>query len=148
FLANMSHELRTPLNSILLLSKLLAENNNKNLDQDQVEYAQVIQSSGNNLLELIDEILDLTKIEAGKMQMEFAMVPVVQIANDMQLLFDQVAKQKKIDFKVMIDAGVPNEIETDKLRLEQILKNLLANAFKFTQQGFINLKITNAQKEG
>ena len=149
FLANMSHELRTPLNSILLLSKLLEENNEKNLTADQVKYAQVIKSSGNGLLELIDEILDLSKIEAGKMTVEYALVQVAAIKNDIAQLFEPVARQKNIEWKIVIDKNVPPAIETDKLRLEQILKNLLSNAFKFTQQGHVYLLITcTADKPG
>lgn len=142
FLANMSHELRTPLNSILLLSRLMSENDEQNLSADQVEYAKVIQNSGNSLLELIDEILDLSKIEAGKMQLEYASVPVLQIMSDMNMLFHPLAAEKKIEFKTIITPGVPDFIETDKMRLEQVLKNLLSNAFKFTQEGFIHLTVS------
>jgi signal transduction histidine kinase/CheY-like chemotaxis protein/CHASE3 domain sensor protein len=141
FLANMSHELRTPLNSILLLSRLMSENNEKNLTAEQVQYAHVIQSSGNGLLELIDEILDLSKIEAGKMSVEYLLVPVASIVDDTRSLFDPISKQKNIEWKVIIKEGVPSSIETDKMRLAQIIKNLLSNAFKFTQQGFVHLII-------
>lgn len=141
FLANMSHELRTPLNSILLLSRLLSENNEKNLSHDQIEYAKVIQSSGNGLLGLIDEILDLSKIEAGKMQLEYLEVPVMEIVEDMNALFVPVAKNKNLDFNVMLDPQVPEVIETDKVRLEQIIKNLLSNALKFTNTGHVSLDI-------
>lgn len=141
FLANMSHELRTPLNSILLLSRLLSENNEKNLSGDQVEYANVIQNSGNSLLELIDEILDLSKIEAGKMQLEYTTVPLLQVMNDMNMLFFPIAGEKKLEFKTVVQPGTPELIETDKMRLEQILKNLLSNAFKFTEQGYVHLTV-------
>lgn len=143
FLANMSHELRTPLNSILLLSRLLAENNETNLSADQVEFAKVIQSSGNGLLSLIDEILDLSKIEAGKMQLEYDDVAVQEIAEDMQALFGAVAKEKKIALTIVADSASPKRIETDKLRLEQILKNLLSNALKFTKEGTVELIISD-----
>jgi signal transduction histidine kinase/CheY-like chemotaxis protein/CHASE3 domain sensor protein len=141
FLANMSHELRTPLNSILLLSRLMADNKDQNLNKDQVEYAQVIQSSGNGLLELIDEILDLSKIEAGRMQLEYNFFGISQITNGMKMLFDPLAKEKKLDFKISVDPAVPTEIETDKMRVDQILKNLLSNAFKFTRAGSIEFNV-------
>ena len=146
FLANMSHELRTPLNSILLLSRLMSENSEQNLTKDQVEYAQVIQSSGNGLLSLIDEILDLSKIEAGKMELEFGNVPVNEVADDMHALFAAMAKEKGLAFNTTIAAEVPAAIETDKMRLEQIIKNLLSNAFKFTSAGSISLSITASKK--
>jgi len=125
FLANMSHELRTPLNSILLLSRLLSENNDKNLNDEQVEYANVIQSSGNGLLNLIDEILDLSKIESGKMQLEYGTVLIKEVLGDMRSLFAPIANEKKLGLKLNIDAKVPSTMDTDKMRLEQILKNLL-----------------------
>jgi len=141
FLANMSHELRTPLNSILLLSRLMADNNEANLTPEQVQYAEVIQSSGNGLLELIDEILDLSKIEAGKMSVEFSMTSIESITRDLQVLFEPLAKQKKVAWNIVIDDEAPGQLETDKLRLDQILKNLLSNAFKFTSAGSVKLVI-------
>ncbi len=146
FLANMSHELRTPLNSILLLSRLMAENNEGNLLEDQIESAKVIQSSGNGLLTLIDEILDLSKIEAGKMELEYHQVAIKSIANDMQQLFLPLAKDKKIDFLVELSADLPAVLETDKLRLEQVLKNLISNALKFTNQGHVKLHISKSKQ--
>jgi len=140
FLANMSHELRTPLNSILLLSRLLSENNDKNMNSEQIEFAKVIQSSGNGLLGLIDEILDLSKIEAGKMELEVLDVSVKEISDNMRDLFSEVAKQKNIEFKI-IDNEAPVVIKTDKMRLEQILKNLISNAIKFTSEGSVTLEI-------
>jgi CHASE3 domain sensor protein/signal transduction histidine kinase len=122
FLANMSHELRTPLNSILLLSRLLTENNEKNLKEEQIEYARVIQGSGHGLLELIDEILDLSKIESGKMQLDYEFVSVRDITGDMTTLFGPMAKEKNVAFNVQIDPALPQQIETDKMRLEQVLK--------------------------
>jgi signal transduction histidine kinase/DNA-binding response OmpR family regulator len=142
FLANMSHELRTPLNSILLLSRLLSENNEHNLSADQVEYAKVIQSSGNGLLSLIDEILDLSKIEAGKMELEFQPVKVGLIASDLNAMFVPIAKEKKVGFSINIDPGIPGDIITDKMRLEQVLKNLIANALKFTPAGSVTVNIS------
>lgn len=145
FLANMSHELRTPLNSILLLSRLLAENSPKNLSTEQVEYARVIQSSGNGLLLLIDEILDLSKIEAGKMELEFETVSVKSITDDLRSLFSPVAKERNIDFGIKINETVPASIETDKMRIEQVLKNLISNAIKFTAKGSVQVEVsTNA----
>lgn len=140
FLANMSHELRTPLNSILLLSKLMSEN--KELDKEYIEYAEVIQSSGQGLLGLIDEILDLSKIEAGKMKLEFATVSVTEVATDMRSLFNPIAKNKGLDLVVEVEEDI-DPIYTDKMRLEQILKNLLSNAIKFTGQGKVSLTITS-----
>jgi signal transduction histidine kinase/DNA-binding response OmpR family regulator/CHASE3 domain sensor protein len=138
FLANMSHELRTPLNSILLLSKLMSDN--KELNPEYVEYAQVIQSSGQGLLGLIDEILDLSKIEAGKMKLEFADINLTEVATDMKSLFNPVAKNKKLELVVDL-GGDLKMINTDKMRLEQILKNLLSNAIKFTSSGKVVLTI-------
>ncbi len=142
FLANMSHELRTPLNSILLLSRLMADNTDKNLNDEQIEFAKVIQSSGNGLLALIDEILDLSKIEAGKMSLEFKEVPVREIIGDMKSLFKSIAREKGLDFKTSIDETLPLSITTDKLRLEQILKNLLSNALKFTSKGYVSVEVS------
>ena len=142
FLANMSHELRTPLNSILLLSRLLSENNDNNMNDEQVEFATVIQSSGNGLLGLIDEILDLSKIEAGKMELEFIDVATKEITDNLKALFGEVAKQKNIEFAINID-NAPLVLKTDKVRLEQILKNLISNAIKFTAEGSVALTIEN-----
>ncbi len=138
FLANMSHELRTPLNSILLLSKLMSEN--KDLDTEYVEYADVIQSSGQGLLGLIDEILDLSKIEAGKMKLEFGDFSVNEVLTDMKSLFEPLAKNKGLELVIDVATNV-SIINTDKMRLEQILKNLLSNAIKFTSQGKVSLTV-------
>ncbi|KAF2335258.1 response regulator [Flavobacterium nitrogenifigens] len=140
FLANMSHELRTPLNSILLLSRLLSENNNQTMNNEEIEFAKVIQSSGNSLLGLIDEILDLSKIEAGKMELEFLDVSTKEITDNLHNLFYMVAKEKGIDFEI-IAKEAPIVIKTDKMRLEQILKNLISNAIKFTEKGTVSLEI-------
>ena len=144
FLAKMSHELRTPLNSILLLSRLLSENNEQNLSTDQVEYARVIQSSGKGLLSLIDEILDLSKIESGKMDLEYADVSLKEISNDMTTLFNPIAAEKNIELYVRVENNVPQHIETDKMRLEQIIRNLLSNALKFTARGHVSLNISTS----
>ena len=142
FLANLSHELRTPLNSILLLSRLLAENNEANLTTDQVEYATVIQASGNGLLGLIDEILDLSKIEAGQMTLEYLSVSIQEITAELQGLFGLMAKEKGLDFVIDVQPDVPATLETDKVRLGQVLKNLISNALKFTVSGSITLTIS------
>ncbi|RFM26524.1 response regulator [Deminuibacter soli] len=135
FLANMSHELRTPLNSILILAKLLSENKAGNLNDKQVEYSNVIHKSGSDLLKLINDILDLSKIEAGKIEFNFEEVPVKDIERDIQQLFSVVAEEKEVVFKTVVDATATPAIFTDKQRLEQVLKNLLSNAFKFTPKG-------------
>lgn len=135
FLANMSHELRTPLNSILILAKLLADNKWNNLTEKQIEYSRVIHKSGSDLLNLINDILDLSKIEAGKVDMHFEPVPLSQIQVDLDELFRVVAEEKGIQFSAVIDRNAPRAIDTDKQKLEQVLKNLLSNAFKFTPRG-------------
>lgn len=146
FLANMSHELRTPLNSILLLSRLLTENHDKNLNKEQIEYANVIQASGNGLLTLIDEILDLSKIESGKMDLDYQNVPLENVITGLYDMFQHVAKEKGLDFRITCDECPPT-IETDKLRLEQILRNLFANAIKFTSSGYVKGEISATEKE-
>ncbi|MBD2705031.1 response regulator [Spirosoma sp. BT702] len=145
FLANMSHELRTPLNSILLLSRLLSENTEENLSDDQIEYAKVIQSSGNGLLGLIDEILDLSKIEAGQMKLDYQPVSIRDITDELQALFAILAKEKGLEFSISVESDVPSSIETDKIRLGQILKNLLSNALKFTAKGSVTLSIKRSE---
>ena len=142
FLANMSHELRTPLNSILLLSRLLSENHPNNLNSDQVEYAQVIQSSGKGLLTLIDEILDLSKIESGRMDLEYLPLSLDKLSVELKGLFEPMAREKGISFSITREADVPELMETDQLRLQQILRNLLSNALKFTRKGSVSLVIT------
>lgn len=141
FLANMSHELRTPLNSILLLSRLMAENPDKNLNEDQVESARVIQSSGSSLLTLIDEILDLAKIESGKMTLEYQKIIIEEIIKDLKSLFSPVFQEKALPFNVHVDTDVQEVIESDRLRIDQVLRNLLSNALKFTTKGSIDLHI-------
>lgn len=141
FLANMSHELRTPLNSILILSQLLGENREMNLTTKQQEFARTIHSSGSDLLELINEILDLSKVESGKMEIRIEETGLRELRNDIQKLFEQTAQKKKLDFSVEIEPGLPGTIQTDPQRLKQILKNLLSNAFKFTEKGHVRLMI-------
>ena len=146
FLANMSHELRTPLNSILLLSRLMAEN--EAMDREHQEYAEVIQSSGQGLLSLIDEILDLSKIEAGKMELDRTNIKVDEIIFNMRSLFNPLAKDKNLNFVIEKSAEVPEFFHTDKMRLEQIIKNLLSNAIKFTSVGAVTLNINKNEKLG
>ncbi|MCZ2085483.1 MAG: response regulator [Flavobacteriales bacterium] len=141
FLANMSHELRTPLNSILLLSKLMTES--EDLDEQYVEFASVMQSSGQGLLTLIDEILDLSKIESGKMTLDLNEVPLQEITTDMKMLFNPVAKDKNLALNIEIEDETSTFLKTDKLRLEQVLKNLLSNAIKFTSEGSVTLDVSN-----
>lgn len=145
FLANMSHELRTPLNSILLLSRLMSENHEENLNEDQIESAKVIQSSGSSLLTLIDEILDLAKIESGKMTLEYHDIMIDEVAKDLQKLFNPMVQEKGIQFNINIEEGLKS-IETDRLRVDQVLRNLLSNALKFTSEGSINLNIKKDTK--
>jgi signal transduction histidine kinase/CheY-like chemotaxis protein len=135
FLANMSHELRTPLNSVLILAKLLSDNPLKNLQPKQIEYANIIHKSGSDLLELINDILDLSKIEAGKVELLVEKVAINTILTDLKQLFTVVASGKGISFNTTIAENIPTVIQTDKQRLEQVLKNLLSNAFKFTPKG-------------
>ena len=144
FLANMSHELRTPLNSSLILAKLLADNPDDNLTKEQVKYAQTIQSSGNDLLNLINDILDLSKIEAGHVDIRPEPLSVERLVDGIRRLFDPVAKNRGLDFDIEITPEAPAVIETDPQRLEQVLKNLLSNAFKFTEKGKVTLTIRSA----
>ncbi|WP_353126510.1 response regulator [Parapedobacter pyrenivorans] len=141
FLANMSHELRTPLNSILILAKLLEDNKSGNLVPDQVKYASVIYSAGTDLLNLINNILDLSKIEAGNIELQIEETPLSDVAQDLLELFNSVADSKAIDFRITIAEGTPTTIDTDEQRLKQVLKNLLSNAFKFTnEKGRVELR--------
>jgi HAMP domain-containing protein/signal transduction histidine kinase/CheY-like chemotaxis protein len=144
FLANMSHELRTPLNSLLILARLLAENPEANLSPKQIEYAKTIYVSGGDLLALINEILDLSKVEAGKMQVEPRAVPLRDIQIFVDRSFRPVAEQKGLDFQIELDPEVPETLRSDPQRLQQVLKNLLANAFKFTERGRVVLKVSVA----
>lgn len=143
FLANMSHELRTPLNSILLLSRLMSEDTDGNLNEDQIESAKVIQSSGTSLLNLIDEILDLSKIESGKMELDYQDVKLEDVIHDLQNLFLPLVKDKSLSFHIITESNSTAIIETDRLRLDQVLRNLLSNAIKFTQEGSITLAISD-----
>jgi signal transduction histidine kinase/DNA-binding response OmpR family regulator len=144
FLANMSHELRTPLNSVLILAKLLADNNPKNLTPKQVEYSRIIHKSGTDLLQLINDILDLSKIEAGKVELLVEDVSITGIVEDLTQLFTVVAAEKEIHFETEFGKNIPKILHTDKQRVEQVLKNLLSNAFKFTpKEGSVTMSFSN-----
>ncbi len=135
FMANMSHELRTPLNSIIILSRLLAENKNETLGTKEMEFAKVVHKSGADLLNLINDILDLSKIEAGKIELDEEEVSIREIASDLKDMFSQLATEKGIDYQILNKTTPHQKITTDQLRLSQVLKNLLSNAFKFTSKG-------------
>ncbi|BFI96942.1 MAG: hypothetical protein RSP_24520 [Rhodanobacter sp.] len=141
FLANMSHELRTPLNSLLILSRSLAENAGGRLDAEEVESAQIIHDAGSSLLRLINDILDLSKIEAGKMELALSDYALTDLARSLRRNFDHVARDKQLDFAVQLADGLPAHIHTDPGKLEQIVNNLLANAFKFTASGSVHVRI-------
>ena len=147
FLANMSHELRTPLNSMLILAKLLSENPKQNLTEKQVEFASTIHQSGNDLLSLINEILDLSKVEAGRMEVLVSEVPLDEVRDYVERTFSQTAAQKSLEFAVEVASGAPAEISTDGARLQQVLKNLISNALKFTEKGGVKLQIARRGDE-
>jgi signal transduction histidine kinase/DNA-binding response OmpR family regulator len=148
FLANMSHELRTPLNSSLILAKLLAENASGNLTPEQVKYATTIESAGNDLLTLINDVLDLSKIEAGHMEIVTEPVSLKQLVGGLQNTFEPVAGQKGLDLRIEVDPETPRSLVTDPQRLEQILKNLLSNALKFTERGSVTLRVSTHAGSG
>jgi len=141
FLANVSHELRTPLNSLLILARLLAENPAENLTPKQVEYARVIHSSGSDLLLLINDILDLSRVEAGRLDVHPERFALGSLAEDLRTVFGPLAAEKSLDFAVVTSADVPTGLVTDRQRLRQVLHNLLSNAVKFTPQGLVELRI-------
>ncbi|MGK5501113.1 HAMP domain-containing protein, partial [Streptomyces sp. URMC 125] len=141
FLANMSHELRTPLNSLLILAQLLAQNPTRNLTPKQVEYAGIIHSAGSDLLQLINDILDLSKVEAGKMDINPERVPLRRLLDYVEATFRPLTTQKSLDFTITTAPGVPVDLFTDDSRLRQVLRNLLSNAVKFTESGSVRLRI-------
>ena len=147
FLANMSHELRTPLNSLLILARLLADNPEGNLTTKQVEYTRTIHSAGTDLLILINDILDLAKIESGTMSIEIDMMLFTELSIQIDRTFRQVAQDKGLSFNLEFGQELPRAIYTDSKRLQQVLKNLLSNAFKFTEQGSVKLRV-GISKEG
>ncbi|MEP6938852.1 MAG: response regulator [Rudaea sp.] len=141
FLANMSHELRTPLNSTLILAKLLADNKSGNLSAEQVKFAETISSAGNDLLALINDILDLSKIEAGKIDISIEQVTVGKVMESIARTFRPLAEDKGLEFSIVVESGAPSSIETDGQRLGQILRNLISNALKFTSHGSISVGV-------
>jgi CheY-like chemotaxis protein/signal transduction histidine kinase/HAMP domain-containing protein len=144
FLANMSHDLRTPLNSLLILAKLLSDNSEENLSDKQVEFARTIHGAGTDLLELINDVLDLSKVEAGKMDVHPASLEIPEVVNRVEGSFRHVAEERELSFQVTVGEGAPASIVTDEQRLRQVLKNLLSNAFKFTTSGGVSLHIDQA----
>ncbi|WP_158211607.1 response regulator [Alkalihalobacterium alkalinitrilicum] len=147
FLANMSHELRTPLNSMLILSQILSENNEGNLTEKQIEYALTIHSSGSDLLDLINDILDLSKIESGKIDIYPEQILLDDVKAFVGRQFNPVARHKGLSFHIIMDEDVPKVIFTDDQRLKQILKNLLSNAFKFTKSGSVELRFSKGRDD-
>ncbi len=146
FLANMSHELRTPLNSLLILAQQLYENREGNLSEKQVRYAKTIHSCGDDLIQLINDILDLSKIESGYISTDFINVKFHEITSFVETTFKHVSENKNLKFNIEMDPALPDTLETDVQRLNQILKNLLSNAFKFTEKGGVKLRIYEAAK--
>ncbi|MBL0387578.1 response regulator [Tumebacillus sp. ITR2] len=145
FLANMSHELRTPLNSLLILAQMLAENVDGNLSQKQIDFANTIHASGNDLLNLINDVLDLSKVESGKMDVHLEEILLEDVRRFAERQFEPLARQKGLAFTVNVHANVPGAVYTDEVRLQQIVKNLLSNAFKFTEAGGVHLDIRLAE---
>jgi CheY-like chemotaxis protein/GAF domain-containing protein len=141
FLSTMSHELRTPLNSILILSNALSENKRGNLDEKQVEHASVIYSAGTDLLSLINDILDISKIEEGKMELVIDDISPQELSEHFRRNFSHVAENRGLSFHVQVEDNMPGHFFTDRQRLEQVLKNMLSNALKFTEQGSVTLKL-------
>ncbi|HET6275066.1 MAG TPA: HAMP domain-containing protein [Candidatus Cybelea sp.] len=148
FLANVSHELRTPLNSLLILSRQLSENAAGTMSVKEVEFARAIHGSGADLLRLINDILDLSKIESGTTSIDLQEIAILQIQDEVERTFDQIAQDKSLDFIIRCDEGLPKVLLTDPTRLQQILKNLLSNAFKFTNEGSVTLDITISRDHG
>jgi signal transduction histidine kinase/CheY-like chemotaxis protein/HAMP domain-containing protein len=147
FLANMSHELRTPLHSLLILARLLAQNPSRNLTVKQVEYANVIHSAGSDLLQLINDILDLSKVEAGRMDIRLERFTLAAVIEDLQATFQPLTTEKGLEFEVTVDPSAPAELATDRQRLRQVVGNLLSNAVKFTERGRVTLRV-NAARPG
>ena len=144
FLANMSHELRTPLNSSLILARLLADNKAGNLTAEQVKFAETISAAGNDLLALINDILDLSKIEAGKVEVDIEPVALKRVIDSLVGAFGPAAKDKGLAFAAQVDPGTPERIDTDAQRLGQIMRNLVSNAVKFTPKGEVSLRLSAA----
>ncbi|MFF7609835.1 HAMP domain-containing protein [Streptomyces parvulus] len=147
FLANMSHELRTPLNSLLILAKLLADNADANLSPKQVEFAETIHGAGSDLLQLINDILDLSKVEAGKMDVSPTRIALVQLVDYVEATFRPLTAEKGLDLSVRVSPELPATLHTDEQRLLQVLRNLLSNAVKFTDSGAVELVIRPARDD-
>ncbi|AHV99058.1 response regulator [Paenibacillus sabinae] len=147
FMANMSHELRTPLNSLLILSQLLMENKEGNLTDKQVEFSQTIYTSGSDLLKMIDEILDLSKADAGKMELNREKVTLTDLKTFVKQNFAPVAQKKGLSLRLSFNEPLPDHIVTDGYRLKQVLRNLLSNAFKFTNKGFVEFSVSRASEK-
>ncbi|MFD0696082.1 CHASE3 domain-containing protein [Paenibacillus sp. GCM10027628] len=147
FMANMSHELRTPLNSVLILSQMLAENGRGTLTKEEQEYAKVIHNAGNDLLLLINDILDLSKVEAGKLEIHVDGMNISELPEVLRGQFAKIAEQKNVEFMIKQDSSVPDTFYTDEQRFYQIIKNLLSNAFKFTHEGFVQLHLAMCESD-
>ena len=147
FLANMSHEIRTPLNSMMILAQMLAADEEQRLSPQQLEWAETIHSAGRDLLALINQILDLSKVEAGRIETHYERYPLADMRDFAERTFRPLAMQQSLDFEVILEDGAPEHIGTDRQLLQQILKNLLSNAFKFTEQGRVELRIGRALKD-
>src|SRR6478672_6921305 len=143
----MSHELRTPLNSLLILSRQLADNAEQNLTDKQIRYAETIRQAGTDLMTLINEVLDLAKIESGTMAVEIGQVRFANLRDYVDQTFRQVAAEKRLAFTVELTGELPLSIETDDMRLRQVLRNLLSNAIKFTERGTVKLSIGSSSPE-
>jgi signal transduction histidine kinase/ActR/RegA family two-component response regulator len=141
FLANMSHELRSPLSSLLVLARVLSENRERHLGPKELEYVRTIHEAGTDLLGLVNDILDMSKVEAGKLQVELEDVPLARILDVTERTFRHVAEEKQLGFRIRAGAGLPALVHTDPLRLQQVLRNLLSNAFKFTERGEVALDV-------
>ncbi|HXR57797.1 MAG TPA: ATP-binding protein, partial [Burkholderiales bacterium] len=145
FLANMSHELRTPLNSLLILARLLTDNAEKNMTAKQIEFAHTIYTAGADLLSLINDILDLAKIESGTVTLNIGTERFSEISDYVERTFRQVARDKNLEFRIELDPALPPGMETDGKRVQQVIKNLLSNAFKFTDKGEVTMRIAPAE---
>src|SRR5262249_12054729 len=146
FLANMSHELRTPLNSILILGQQLAENTRGNLEPKQIEFARSIHSAGSDLLNLINDILDLSKIESGTVTVEAEDITFAALRESVERNFRHIAENKNLPFTLHFDPHLPNAFTSDSKRLQQIIKNLLSNAFKFTSRGEVSMTVRQVRE--
>jgi signal transduction histidine kinase len=146
FLANMSHELRTPLNSLLILSDQLSRNHDGNLTDKQTEFAKTIHASGKDLLNLINDILDLSKIESGTVVVDVGEVRLADFLDSVERSFRHVAESRRVQFDIEVSPRVPRSVFTDSKRLQQVIKNLLSNAFKFTERGHVRLSVGEAEE--